>query len=130
MFLMQPGCPRFTLKQLLFLTIFILSITGTFGCANHSARTNELLSNNYQIMSDDELTLYYFQLEDQIELVERRKSKPSLSIGLGMGSFGSHSGTSGGVGVSTGRSSEKFATDLRDRRNKVKLELKKRDITL
>ncbi len=107
----------------LFLLVFLCS------CADHSARNQELLAENYRSLSDDNLLLYYYQLEDQIEVVERRKSKPSFSLGFGLGSFGHSGGGSAGVGVSTGGNKQGIATDLRDRRNEVKLELQHRGIT-
>ncbi|MDX2494331.1 MAG: hypothetical protein QNK27_05170 [Desulfuromusa sp.] len=111
------------------LILLSLFLTGfLFGCADHSARNQELLAENYHSLSNDNLILYYYKLEDQIDVVERRKSKPSFSLGLGLGSFGHSSGGSAGVGVSTGGSSRDVATNLRDRRNEVKLELQHRGI--
>ena len=110
--------------------LFILFCAGYLsGCANHAAKTQELLAENYHNLSNDNLTLYYYKLEDQIEVVERSKSSPSLSLGLGLGSFGHSSGGSAGVGVSTRGNKANVATDLRDRRNEVKLELQHRGIT-
>lgn len=110
--------------------LFVLFCAGFLsGCADHSAKTQELLAENYHSLSNDNLTLYYYQLEDQIEVVERGKSSPSLSLGLGLGSFGHHSGGSAGVGVSTRGNKANVATDLRNRRNEVKLELQHRGLT-
>jgi len=110
-----------------FVTLLLLVFLS--GCADHSARNQELLSENYHSLSNDNLILYYYKLEDQIDVVERRKSKPSFSLGLGLGSFGHSSGGSAGVGMATGGSKQGVATDLRDRRNEVKLELQHRGIT-
>ena len=117
-------------KSLFFLLVVALSVGLISGCADHKAKTKELLEQNYQQLSDDDLTLYYYQLEDQIEAVEQKQMSSSISLGLGMGSYGHHGGgSSGGIGVSTGGSKRNIATNLRDRRNKVKLEMKHRGIT-
>ncbi|MCK5826121.1 MAG: hypothetical protein KAG93_03745 [Desulfuromusa sp.] len=99
------------------------------GCAaDHSVKNKELLSQNYQTLSDEDLTLYYYELNDQIKAVERDNNNSSISLGFGMGSYGSNSGRSGGVGVTSSGGHADGATNLRDRRNEVKLELKKRDL--
>ncbi|MCD6581267.1 MAG: hypothetical protein J7K90_05650 [Desulfuromusa sp.] len=119
-------------KKLIYLGVILLSLllTGFLsGCADHKAKTQELLAENYHSLSNDNITLYYYKLEDQIEVVERKRSGSSISLGLGLGSFGHSSGGSGGIGVTTGGSKRDVATDLRDRRNEVKLELKHRGIT-
>ncbi|MEA3362992.1 MAG: hypothetical protein U9Q61_06940 [Thermodesulfobacteriota bacterium] len=124
----QPSGRKNSLSLLGFTLLVLLLIGFLFGCADHSARNQELLAENYHSLSNDNLILYYYKLEDQIDVVERRKSKPSFSLGLGLGSFGHSSGGSAGVGVSTGGSSRDVATNLRDRRNEVKLELQHRGI--
>jgi len=107
----------------------LLLITILSGCANHNARTQELLAEDFHSLSNDNLLLYYYKLEDQIEIVEQKR-RGSMSFGLGMGGFGHSSGGGGSVGVTTGGSSQQnIATNLRDRRNKVRLELRHRDIT-
>ncbi len=109
--------------------LLLLFVGSLLGCANHKAQTQQLLSKDYQSLSDDNLTLYYYQLEDQIEIVEQKKSHTSISLGLGLGSFGRHSRGSGGVGITTGESKKGVASELRNRRNEVKLELRHRGIT-
>ena len=105
------------------LVIFLFSVVLT-GCAG-TTRTKELLATEYMTMADDDLQLYYYQLEDQIVADERKTTGSSVSVGLGRGSYGRH----GGVGMSTGGTTQAVATDLRDRRNEVRLELKKRGVT-
>ncbi|PLX96555.1 MAG: hypothetical protein C0622_14705 [Desulfuromonas sp.] len=83
------------------------------------------MATDYKSLSNEDLTLYYYQLDDQIVIVEQPRSKPRLGLGFGLG--GSHIG--GGVGVSTGVGSDNVATDLRERRNQVRLELQQRGIT-
>jgi len=122
-------CKRRKILRRLGLILLSLLLVGFLsGCADHSARNQELLAKNYLSLSNDDLILYYYQLEDQIEVVERRKSKPSISLGFGLGRFGHSSAGSAGVGVSTGGSKQSVATNLRDRRNEVKLELQHRGI--
>ena len=113
----------------LVIILLLLVLTGFLsGCADNKAKTQTLLAEDYHSLSNYNLTLYYYKLNDQIEVVERRRSGSSVSLGLGMGSFG-HSSRSGGIGVTTGGSNRDVATDLRDRRNEVKLELHHRGIT-
>ena len=105
------------------LIIVSLFIIGMIGCAGTS-RTAELLATEYMTMSNDDLQLYFYQLEDQIVADERVTTGSSVSIGVGRGSYG----RAGGVGMSTGSATQAVATDLRDRRNQVRLELSKRGI--
>ena len=107
--------------RLIFVSLFII---GMIGCAGTS-RTTELLATEYMAMSNDDLQLYYYQLEDQIVADERVTTGSSVSIGVGRGSYG----RAGGVGMSTGSATQAVATDLRNRRNEVRLELQKRGIT-
>ncbi len=118
---------RKIIRQLSIL-IFAIILGLLFGCADHSAVNKELLSQNYQTLSDDDLTLYYYKLKDQIKVVERDQNNSSISLGFGMGSYGSSGGRSGGAGVTTSGGHTDAATHLRDRRNEVKLEMKKRDL--
>lgn len=123
-----PSKLKFTL-HLGFILFVLLTITTLSGCADHKVKTQELLSEDFLSLSNDDLILYYYKLEDQINIVEQKRSGSSVSFGLGLGSFGRRSGGSGSVGVTTGGSQRNIATDLRDRRNKVKLELQHRNIT-
>lgn len=110
------------------LWIILLSVLLS-ACANHSARTNELLTVDYRSLSNDQLTLHYYDLEDQIEQVERSTVSPRVNLGFGLSRYGFNSGTSGGVGVSSGVGSNNTADDLRHRRNEVRLEMQKRGIS-
>ena len=112
--------------SIIILSLFIVGFLS--GCADHNARTQELLAEDYHSLSNDNLTLYYSKLEDQISAVERQRSGSSISLGLGMGSYGSSSGSSGGVDVTTSGSKQGVATNLRDRRNEVKLEMQQRNL--
>ena len=123
-----PGKLKY-MFQLGFILLALLSIAILSGCADHKVRTQELLAEDFQSLSNDDLILYYYKLEDQIEIVEQKRRGSSISLGLGLGSFSHSSGSSGSVGVTTGDSQRNIATDLRDRRNKVKLELQHREIT-
>jgi len=108
--------------------IFTIILGLLFGCADHSAKNKELLAQNYQTLSDEDLTLYYYELNDQIKIDERERNNSSVILGFGMWSYGSNSGKSGGVGVTSSGGQTEVATNLRDRRNEVKLEMKKRDL--
>ncbi len=127
----QPLPPVTNTKKLVHLVSILISllILGLLsGCADHSAKNRELLSKDYQTLSDDDLTRYYYELGDQINVVEQERNNSSISLGLGMGSYSSGRGTSGGVGLTTGGGQASVATNLRDRRNEVKLEMQKRNL--
>jgi uncharacterized membrane protein YgcG len=115
---------------LLLLTPFIMFMIAVSlpGCAGKATRTQALLSTDYVAMSNDNLLLYYYQLEDQIVADERVSNDSSVSFGIGTGLFSSGSHFGGGVGMSTGTGSHYTATELRDRRNAVRLELRKRGV--
>lgn len=112
-----------TILLMLCLSIFLGA------CANHATQTRDLLTVDYPTLSDDQLTLHYYALEDQIERVERSAVSPRINLGFGLSRYGLSSGTSGGVGVSSGVGKKTTADDLRERRNEVKLELLKRGIS-
>ena len=116
-----------TVLTILFITMFLGTIAGCVN--NNKAKTRELLAQDFHQLSNDDLILYYYKLEDQIEVVERQQTQSSISLGIGSGTYGRHGGSSGGIGISTGGSTKKVTTDLRDRRNQVKLEMKHRGIT-
>jgi len=100
---------------LLFLfTAFLLS-----GCASQS---KEILKEDYKAMSNDNLLVYFYRLNDEIEKQEKQTGP---SFGIGIGGFGRHTG--GGVGVETGGTAY-TAEDLRQRRIEVRMEMKKRNI--
>lgn len=90
------------------------------GCAGTSARTGELLKQDYQTMADQELLTYYFRLNDQIARVERESRGTSVGLGVGTGPVR--------VGVSQGVSRGTIADDLRERRNQVRAELSRRGL--
>ena len=114
----------------LFLLFVFLSLSALIltGCAGKVSRTEELLAKEYLTLSNNDLLLHYYQLEDQIVADERSETGSSVRLGLGTGLFGSGSHFGGGVGVSTGVGSQPVATKLRDRRNEVRLELHKRGV--
>ena len=105
--------------------IVLMVSVAMVGCAGKSAKTEELLSTEYIAMSNDDLQLYFYQLEDQIVADERKTTGSSVSVGVGRGGYGRR----GGVGMSTGSTTQVTATELRDRRNEVRLELQNRGIT-
>jgi hypothetical protein len=107
--------------------VILILLVGLVGCAGKT-RTQELLVKDYVAMSNDDLLLHYYQLEDQIVVDERASTGSSVSLGLGTGLFRSGSHFGGGLGISTGVGSQVTATELRDRRNEVRLELRKRGV--
>ncbi len=99
------------------------------GCSTHASRTQELLATDFQHLDDETLLLHYYEVEEQIVLTEQRHSSPAVSLGFGLGSYGGRSSVGAGVGVSTSVGQPESGADLRAHRNRVRLELQKRDIT-
>jgi hypothetical protein len=112
------------------LCLILLSLLVTLaGCSTHAARTQELMATDYQHLDNETLLLHYYEVEDQIRVTEQRRSSPAVSLGLGLGSYGGRSSVGAGVGVSTPVGQPESGADLRAHRNRVRLELQKRDIT-
>jgi hypothetical protein len=105
-------------KIIVFLLI-IIAIFFFWGCAEKS---KELLAEDINIMSNDELMRYYYRLNDEIE---RQEKQQGPQVGLGIGGFGTRGGA--GVGVGSGGSGY-TAEDLRTRRIDIRMELKKRSL--
>lgn len=119
-------CSSMTPALLLLLLSMLVILAG---CANHASRTQELLATDFYHLDDEQLLLHYYEVEDQITLSEQRRSSPSVSLGFGLGSYGGSSSVGAGVGVSTPIGQPEAAADLRAHRNRVRLELQKRDLT-
>jgi hypothetical protein len=108
------------IKQNLILLLLVFAVVFfVFGCAD---KTKELLAEDYQKMSNDDLLRYYYRLNDEIEKQEKQSGP---QVGVGIGGFGRHTG--GGVGVSSGATGY-TAEELRARRIDVRMELKKRGL--
>lgn len=112
------------MKRLFLVTILLLLPLFLFSCASTH---EELLSQDYTKMSNDELLRHYYELEDEIAKCEHRSSGGSVGVGGGRG-WG-HGGGFGGVGVGVSKGIGGCdADDLRDRRIDVRLALKKRGL--
>jgi outer membrane lipoprotein SlyB len=111
--------------------LVLLSSLGLSGCANQTKNeTGAMLAQDYRKMDNDELTLYYYRLTEEIDRTERSGSGSALSIGIGGGSWGHGGG--GGVGVSTTTpvGGGGGADDLRNRRAEVRAEMQKRGMKI
>jgi hypothetical protein len=112
--------------------LVLLASLGLSGCANQTkSETGALLTQDYRKMDNDELTLYYYRLTEEIDRRERSGPASSIGIGIGGGSWGYGSGGGVGVGVSTsapvgGSGSE----ELRNRRAEVRAEMQRRNMKL
>lgn len=118
-----------------FALLVLLISLGLSGCANQAkSETGALLTQDYRKMDNDELTLYYYRLTEEIDRTERSGSGSAISIGIGGGGWGwgSSGGSGGGVGISTttpvggGGGTE----DLRNRRAEVRAEMQRRGMKL
>lgn len=111
--------------------VVLLASLGLSGCANQAkSETGALLTQDYRKMDNDELTLYYYRLTEEIDRTERSGSGSAFSIGIGGGSWGSGGG--GGVGVSTTApvGGGSGSSDLRNRRAEVRAEMQRRNMKL
>ena len=106
-------------QNITLLLLVLVALMLVSGCAN---KTKELLAVKYQEMSDNDLLRYFYQLNDEIERLEKQ---PGPQVGIGIGGFGRHTG--GGIGLSTGTGSSN-AEELRKRRIDVRLALKERGV--
>jgi len=109
--------------------LYLMLLIVLAGCSTHASRTQELLATDFQFLDNDSLLLHYYEVEDQIRMAEQRRSSPRVSLGLGLGSYGGSSSVGAGVGVSTPVGQPESGADLRAHRNRVRLELQKRDLT-
>ena len=114
--------------------VVLLASLGLSGCANQAkSETGALLTQDYRKMDNDELTLYYYRLTEEIDRTERSGSGSAISIGIGGGSWGwgSGGGSGGGVGISTTTPVGGGGTeDLRSRRAEVRAEMQRRNMKL
>ena len=89
-----------TVSAVVALLVLLVSL-GLSGCANQAkSETGALLTQDYRKMDNDELTLYYYRLTEEIDRTERSGSGSAISIGIGGGSWG-WGGSGVGAGVST-----------------------------
>ena len=87
-----------TVSAVVALAVLLASL-GLSGCANQAkSETGALLTQDYRKMDNDELTLYYYRLTEEIDRTERSGSGSAISIGIGGGSWG-WGGSGGGAGV-------------------------------
>lgn len=102
------------------LCLLIMVLLALAGCTSGAGqRTADLLVQDYQGMTDDELTRYYQQLSDQLAR-ESRAARTSVGVGYGAGSFG--------VGAGRGLGDEVALQSLRERWNEVRQEMRRREL--
>jgi hypothetical protein len=119
-----------TVSAVVALLVLLVSL-GLSGCANQTkSERGALLTQDYRTMDNDELTLYYYRLTEEIDRTERSGSGSAISIGIGGGSWGwgSGGGSGGGVGISTTTpvGGGGGTDDLRSRRAEVRAEMQRR----
>jgi hypothetical protein len=118
---------RFGRRKLAGLVRYLPVLLFLAGCAASSgASTAFLLEQDYQRMSDVQLTAYEQELSDAV--ARSSASAPGgVSLGFGLGSWGSHSGVGVGVGQSVGGDSSGLL-ELRERRDVVRAEMRRRGL--
>lgn len=103
------------------MTVWLMVTVLLAACAGRMA-ARSLLAEDYAIMSDEELLVYYDQVSEAIEKEEGGAGGFGLGLGLGVGSGSFSMGASQGVYV------DDPAEQLRVRRNQVRLELARRGL--
>lgn len=107
--------------------LLMLTVLGA-GCSSHASRNQELMATDFRQLNDEALLLHYYEVEDQIALIDQRRSSPTVSLAFGLGSYGGRSSVGAGVGVSTPVGQPEVGADLRAHRNRVRLELQSRGV--
>jgi hypothetical protein len=120
-----------TAPAFLVLLVLLTSI-GLSGCANQTtSAAGTLLTQDYRKMDNDELTLYYYRLTEEIDRTERSGSGSALSIGIGGGSWSwGGGGVGAGVSTTTPVGGGSGSDELRNRRAEVRAEMQKRGMKI
>lgn len=110
---------------LLLLSVLLLLASCAASAGSNSAF---LLEQDYQRMNNAELTAYEQELND--ELARASGGSPSgVSVGLGVGSWGDHTGFGLGVEKALGIGGDDgVSMELRDRRDVVRAEMRRRGL--
>lgn len=106
-----------------------LLAAGVLGCAaSRGTNVAYLLEQDYQRMTNPQLIAYEQELSDEIAAAAGESSSPGVSVGVGFGSWGEHSGVGLGVEKWLGGGGGDAAFELRDRREAVRGEMRKRGL--
>lgn len=112
-----------TIIVLLLAAVLLLS-----GCASSGgANVGYLLEQDYARMNDAQLTAYEQEVSDELA-ASAGDSSSGVSLGLGVGSWGSHSGVGLGVEKWLGGGGGGAQVELRDRREAVREEMRRRGL--
>ena len=112
--------------SVLFPVLFLLGLLLSSCAAPYSENVPYLLEQNYRGMSDRELIAYEQELSDEIV---RSAQSPGgdVSLGVGFGSWGRHTGVGVGVGQRLDRRN-KLERELWERRQAVRSEMRERGL--
>lgn len=106
--------------------ILLLGTLLLVGCASTASRERAyLLEQDYLKMSDVELTAYEQALSDRMA-TDSTRSGSDVSVGFGIGSWGSHSGI--GFGLEQWLGGSGTSPDLSGRRAAVREEMRRRGL--
>lgn len=113
-------------RSVIFPLLFLLGLLLSSCAAPYSENVPYLLEQNYQDLSDQALIAYEQELSD--ELVRSAQSPGGdVSLGVGLGSWGRHTGVGVGVGQRLDRRSG-LERELWERRQAVRAEMRERGI--
>ena len=113
-------------RQSLFSLLCLLVPLLASCAAPHGENVPYLLELNYRTMSDRELIAYEQELSDEI-VQSAQSSGGDVSLGVGFGSWGSHTGVGVGVGQRLDRRSG-LERELWERRQAVRAEMRERGL--
>jgi hypothetical protein len=105
------------------LLVYLLALAGC--AATGGSNAGYLLEQDYRRMSKAQLTAYEQELSDEITRLSAT-GQGGTSIGFGLGSWGNHTGFGLGVEQALGGGSGGAPVELRDRRETVRSEMRRR----
>jgi hypothetical protein len=110
--------------------MLVMTVLLLVGCAaSGGSPAGALLGQDYQKMTNPELTAYEQALSEEIARSSGSSGGGGTSIGFGLGSWGSSSGFGLGVEQSLGGGGGGGApVELRDRREAVRVEMRRRGL--
>ena len=110
------------------LLTLMLSVILAACAASGGANTSWLLEQDYQRMTNPQLTAYEQELSDEIARSAQADTGGGVSLGFGFGSWGGHSGVGVGVDKHLGGGGGSPAVELSDRREAVRVEMRRRGL--
>jgi hypothetical protein len=103
----------------------ILIITGLLILSACAGRGEHLLRQDYQVMDDDELLKYFYEIDEEVARCQASPGRTAVGVGTGYGTGGFRLG----VGIQQRLATGCDLDALRQRRGEVRFALKKRGLS-